>query len=161
MQGICEKCKKEKKDIRYYEKEGSFICNWCYRKYFWKPKLVVCKRCKRELPMQAKGLCNGCYNSVFHIDKVKAWNAKKYHNISSELYKKITLRCIICGFDKIVDLHHLDFNHKNNSESNLIGLCPNHHRMIHDRRYQKEVFGILKSKGYILPKMYEDDEFFK
>ena len=48
-------------------------------------------------------------------------------------------KCAICGFDKAVDLHHLDHNRKNNSRGNLIGLCPNHHKMIHDMRYSDEV----------------------
>ena len=64
------------------------------------------------------------------------------------LYQKITSKCAICNFDKVVDLHHLDYNKKNNSESNLVGLCPNHHKMLHDFRYRKEMFDILREKGY-------------
>ena len=156
----CELCKKLKV-VSYSEKLKKFICKNCYKREVWIPKNISCKRCKREMPMQAHGLCRGCYNSVFHIDKVKAYNAQKYHNISVELYKKVTFKCLICGFDKIVELHHLDFNHFNNSENNLLGLCPNHHKMIHDRRYRKEVLEFLKSKGYTIQKVYEDDEVFK
>lgn len=111
--------------------------------------------------MHGKGLCAGCYNSVFHIDKVKAHNNRKYHNISNELYKKLTEKCVICGFDKIVELHHLDHDHKNNSESNLIGLCPNHHKLLHHRKYQKDIFNMLKEKGFNLPKVYDADDLFK
>lgn len=110
---------------------------------------------------QAKGLCRGCYNSVFHIEHVKAQNAMKAHNISIELYKKLTQKCLICGFDKVIDLHHLDNNHSNNSEKNLIGICPNHHKMLHHRAFRKEMFAILKEKGFDSPKIYEDDEVFK
>ncbi len=77
------------------------------------------------------------------------------------MYNKVTEKCLICDFDKIVELHHLDFNHSNNSENNLLGLCPNHHKMIHDRRYRKEILEILKSKGYTIPNIYEDDDVFK
>lgn len=140
----CEKCGEEK------EHEAKGLCFNCYRKYAWKPKKIICKRCKRELPMHAKGVCSGCYNFIFHSDKNKAYNYKKYHNIEPALYKKITKSCVICGFDKTVDLHHLDNNKKNNSESNLIGICPNHHKMLHTFEFKKEIRELLKEKGYSL-----------
>jgi|TARA_B100001971_G_C18258254_1_gene584149 hypothetical protein len=126
-------------------------CHKCYRRVIWKRKLVECKKCKRKLPMEAKGLCGGCYQSTFQMEKIKAYNYKKWHNISIELYRKITKQCLICRFDKVVDLHHLDKNKKNNSENNLIGLCPNHHKMIHRAKYRKEVVKelnkIFKERG--------------
>jgi len=104
------------------------------------------------MPLHAKGLCGGCFNFVYRLDSNKAWNYKKYHNIQPELYEKITKRCVICGFDKVVDLHHLNENKKDNSEQNLLGLCPNHHRMIHEFRYRQEIFEELEKKGYLPPK---------
>ncbi len=65
-----------------------------------------------------------------------------------ETYKRITKKCVVCGFDKIVDLHHLDEDRTNNSEGNLIGLCPNHHKMFHDLRYRKEISQQLREKGF-------------
>ena len=103
------------------------------------------------MPIHAKGLCAGCYNFVFHLDKTKERNHRKNHNIDITTYKKITEKCFICGFNEIVDLHHIDENRENNSESNLIGLCPNHHKMIHDFRYKKKVLEILKEKGKQIP----------
>lgn len=55
---------------------------------------------------------------------------------------------MVCGFAKMVDLHHLDHNRKNNSETNMIGLCSNHHKMLHDHRYSQEIVDELKKKGY-------------
>jgi len=151
-------CKNCGKKAEHHAKQ---MCITCYKKTAWKPKLIKCKRCGRELPMHAKGLCDGCYNSVFHIDKVKEQNVRRYHNIEPELYKKITKKCVICEFDKVIDLHHLDNNSQNNFESNLIGLCPNHHKMIHNRFHRKEVLQILKERGFNPPEGYKDDEFFK
>ena len=114
------------------------------------------------LPNHAKGFCAGCYNSTFHIDKVKEHNAKRAHNIEPELYRKLIKECMICGFDKMVDIHHLDHNHKNSVETNLVGLCPNHHRMLHSKKYQKEIFDTLRGKGFIIPEAgYKTDGFFK
>jgi len=138
--GICKWCKKEKKI------NGKEICNWCYRKLFWKQKLRECSRCKRMLPHQGKGLCAGCYNYVFNLERTKAGQRKRLHNIDNETYKRITSKCLICGFDKVVDLHHLDKDHKNNSEENMIGLCPNHHKMLHDFKYRDEITRQIKEK---------------
>ena len=159
MFGICKNCGKEKNVSGSGKIEG--LCNVCYRKLIWQPKKLICKRCGREKPIHAKGLCDGCYNSVFYIEKVKEQNMIKSHNIDKEKYRKITANCIICGFGKIIDLHHIDNNHKNNTDSDLVGLCPNHHKMIHDRRFRKEIESILKDKGYNVPETYKDDEFFK
>ena len=159
IMGKCKNCGKESQVAGDGKSEG--LCRSCYIKIIWKPKLIECRRCKRTKKHQAKGLCQGCYNSVFQIENIKKSNAKRYHKIDHELYKKATQKCIICGFDKIVDLHHVDMNHKNNSPENLIGLCPNHHKMLHHREFRKEMFKILQEKGFQPPKIYEDDEFFK
>ena len=142
---ICKNCGKED------EHHAKGYCFNCYRKLSWKPKEKTCKRCEREMPIQAKGLCAGCYNFVFHLEHNKAWNYKKKFNIGLETYRKLTKKCIICGFDKVVDLHHLDNNPKNNSETNLIGLCPNHHKMLHRFEYKKEILEKLKEKGFNAP----------
>jgi|SRR3989338_11134002 len=158
--GICKNCNKQKKIALSGKSEG--FCNVCYRKLIWKPKIVKCPRCERLLPHHAQGLCNGCYNSVFNLENVKMHNAKRYHKIDPNLYKKIIVKCVICDFDKIVEMHHLDHNKTNNSEDNLAGLCPNHHKMIHAKAHQKEVFTILKSKGFKVPEQgYKTDGFFK
>ncbi|MCH8945362.1 MAG: hypothetical protein IIA85_00370 [Nanoarchaeota archaeon] len=141
----CKNCGEEK----YHEAKK--LCRKCYLKISWKPKLVECLRCKRNLPMHAKGVCVGCYQFVFRSESNKAWNHRKYHNISSELYKEITKSCVLCGFDKVVDLHHLDENKKNNSKENLAGLCPNHHKMFHNFNYRKEVQEELRKKGFKVP----------
>jgi len=156
--GICKNCKKEKEVTLSGNSIG--LCKVCYKKRIWNPKLVECKRCKRMLPMHSKGLCSGCYNSSFHIDQVKAANAKKTHNIDYETYKEITKLCVLCNFDKIVELHHLDHNNKNSSRDNLVGVCPNHHKMIHNMKYQKEVYQQLKEKGFKVPEFNKNGEFF-
>jgi hypothetical protein len=141
-EAICKLCGQKKK------RQVKGCCFNCYRKHVWKRKLRICKHCKRERPHQAKEMCHSCFSKVYHYDHIKNSNYRRYHNISVELYKRITKRCGVCGFDKVVDLHHLDHDKKNNSETNLVGLCPNHHKMLHNYRFSKEVAEILKNKGY-------------
>ncbi len=133
------------------EHHAKGFCYPCYKKLFWKPKIITCKRCKRRMPHHGKGLCPGCFNFVFYSDQNKNWSRMKKYNISPEIYKEITQECVVCGFNQIVDLHHLDENNKNNELNNLIGLCPNHHKMLHDFRYKKGMLDSIKMKGYSIP----------
>jgi hypothetical protein len=91
-------------------------------------------------------MCHNCIQKEFYYENIKGFNVRKYHNIDYALWKRLTQKCILCGFDKIVELHHIDMNHKNSSENNLIGLCPNHHNMIHDMRFSKEIKEELSKK---------------
>ena len=42
-------------------------------------------------------------------------------------------KCVVCGEDKIVAVHHFDENHENNDPMNLIPLCPTHHGYWHSK----------------------------
>lgn len=142
--GDCPICGKKNAHFR----KG--VCYNCYKRVVWKRKLKECPRCKRQMPIHARGFCRGCYMSLFHIEQVKRDNVKKMYGLDYETYQQITKCCAICGFDKKVSLHHLDKNKSNNSRDNLVGLCPNHHMMIHDRKYQDEIISVLREKGYTL-----------
>ncbi|MBS3098587.1 hypothetical protein J4462_00055 [Candidatus Pacearchaeota archaeon] len=120
------------------------LCVGCYQKN----RVRRCIKCGRDVPLQAKGMCSTCYGKTFSRRHKEAYQARKFYNIDYETYKKKTQHCVICGFDKIVDLHHLDKNHENRSETNLIGLCPNHHKMIHKSEFMADTISRLKEKGY-------------
>ncbi len=142
----CPNCGRQK------EHKAKGFCGSCYNKFLGKSKIITCERCRRQMPHHSKGLCGGCFNFVYRLEKNKAWNYKRYHNIEPDLYEKITKSCIICGFDKVVELHHLNEDKTDNSEKNLLGLCPNHHKMIHEYRYRQEIFDELIKKGFEPPK---------
>ena len=142
---LCVNCNQEK------EHHAKGLCYTCYKKLKWQPKLKTCKRCKTKRNIHAKDLCASCYNYIFHADKARAYNQRKRNNITLTTFRKTTKQCAICGFDKIVDIHHIDTNKTNNSPKNLIGLCPNHKRMINNHNFRLEIFTILKQKGFDLP----------
>ena len=56
------------------------------------------------------------------------WKENSYRTTCFHFHKK---ECIVCGENKIVEVHHLDENNKNNSPNNLIPLCPTHHKYLH------------------------------
>lgn len=134
---ICEKCGRE------CIKHAKGMCTTCYKKFAWKPKLQKCKRCERMLPHHAKGLCAGCYNTIFHLENAKHHFRIKRYGIDDNTYKNATQKCILCGFDKLIEIHHIDKNRRNNSEDNIIGLCPNHHKMLHSLKYRDEIINEL------------------
>ena len=127
------------------EHQAKGMCYQCYKKQ-WKPKLIICKNCKKEKKHHAFGLCSPCHMKLHHYDIIKSYNARKYHNISLDTYRKLATSCILCGFDKVIDLHHVDHDHKNNSEENLVPLCPNHHKMMHKAEYAATTEAELRKK---------------
>lgn len=68
---------------------------------------------------------------------------QQYHygkspDLTFEQYNKIIDKCAICGFKEIVNCHHIVSRclGGKNDISNLIGLCPNHHFLIHFKKYE-------------------------
>ena len=136
---MCKECGKEKQ-IHAFGK-----CYHCYRKNYKQPT-VKCKVCGEIKEHHSRGMCKNCVQKKYYYERIKRFNVEKYHNITFELWQEITKKCILCDFDKIVDLHHLDHNKENNSRENSVGLCPNHHRMIHDVRFRDDIASQIKEK---------------
>ena len=135
------------------EHSAKGLCYSCYKKQ-WKPKLVICKECGRKRPHKAFGLCDGCHNRLYHYGNIKRHNAQKYHNLTLEEYDQLTKTCVVCGFRKFVELHHLDGDAINTSSKNMVGLCPNCHKMIHSFEFYQEIKNSLKSGGYEVSKVH-------
>jgi len=136
------------------ENHAKGMCFNCYRTYAWQKKKIVCKSCGRERENRGYGLCGGCFTRLHHYNKVKAYNAKKTSGLELEKFKMITTKCASCGFNKIVDLHHLDGDKRNTDDKNLIGLCPNCHKMIHSYDYYEEIKDRLARKGFDVSKIH-------
>jgi hypothetical protein len=71
-----------------------------------------------------------CSNTYFARKRNKPERYKSYKKICFFHHPK---KCIVCGEDKIVEVHHMDENNKNNDPKNLIPLCPTHHQYWHSR----------------------------
>ena len=56
-------------------------------------------------------------------------------------------KCQICGFDDVVEIHHIQPASKGGNEdlSNLAVLCPNHHRMVHIPQFRRSVSELLEN----------------
>ena len=82
---------------------------------------------------------HACSNTYFRTGRKNGkWKSDaevKYTTLCWRYHEK---KCIVCGEDKIVAVHHYDENHENNEVSNLIPLCPTHHIYYHSR-YRTEI----------------------
>lgn len=107
----------------------------------------ICPVCEREFETKLghrneKITCSySCSNTYFRSgEKNPNWKQERYRTTCFEYHKK---ECIICGENKIVEVHHYDENKKNNSPNNLIPLCPTHHQYVHSQ-YKNEVLHKIK-----------------
>lgn len=136
---------------------------------------VNCKFCNMNLPFpRLKPHERGCYLNPNNLRYCYCGNVIKErrsktcsHSCGNKLFKQnqktdeecskssLSIRicfrhhkhkCIVCEEKNIVEVHHLDNNHNNNDEKNLIPLCSTHHRYVHSRF--KELI-IDKIKQYI------------
>jgi len=123
---LCTYCRKEISypGVKAHEKN-------CYLN----PKnLRLCAVCEQPIKnyRNSKGTCShGCSNTFFHSGEDNG-NWKEDHYVTTCFcYHKH--RCVVCGEELIVVVHHFDGNKRNNKPINLIPLCPTHHQYWHSR----------------------------
>ena len=96
-------------------------CPVCSKKF----KTIVGNR-------EEKMTCSyACSNKFFRSGPDNGnWKENAYRTTCFHFHEK---KCIICGEERIVSVHHLDENKSNNDPNNLIPLCPTHHQYWHSR----------------------------
>lgn len=138
--------KENKLDISHFDCNGSYkrikypkiikICPQCKiefetKKGHKKEKIYCSQRCcalLREVPSRVKHLQKN------NLSKRKD-SPTHYRPIC---FKNFDKKCQLCFFEDYVVVHHIDGNRNNDKEENLIPLCPNHHTMIHIKKYYKD-----------------------
>ncbi len=102
----------------------------------------TCPVCKDDFETQDGGksekqTCSySCANTYFRSGKNNGMfkngdgGSSNYRTICFSEHEK---KCIICGEDVIVAVHHYDGNHDNNDPKNLVPLCPTHHTYWHSK----------------------------
>ena len=118
--------------------------------YLNKVNLKLCPVCDSPIKnyRTSKTCSYSCANKQFKTGENNGnWNKDAYRSTCFEYHKK---ECVICGENKIVEVHHLDENKQNNSPENLIPMCPTHHQYWHSR-YKEEVYDkvMLYIKKYL------------
>jgi hypothetical protein len=97
-------------------------------------KLYYVRERSKSFPSKKYYFCSrNCANSIGGKAK-----AEKYHYDEVATYTTVAWRyhekkCVACGEDKIVAVHHLNEIHSDNDPKNLVPLCPTHHQYVHSR----------------------------
>lgn len=72
-----------------------------------------------------------CANTFFRSGTNHGnWKPTSYRTTCFSHHKK---QCVVCGEQRIIEVHHFDEDKKNNSPENLVPLCPTHHQYLHSR----------------------------
>lgn len=131
------------------------------RKVERKKKLLpghICSKCGtsflKHIRDGRKIVCNNCMRKVVNHKTGNFSLVDLSPRTISKIFKRANLGCAICGWNEsICDLHHIIERSNGGSDelSNLIYVCPNHHRIIHnEQEFDKTVF-INRTLDKILP----------
>lgn len=149
------------KTIRYkafYVKKGQekFCSHACKHLADRTGKVVKCAECEKEiyrkpyllkLSQSGKYFCSkSCQtkwrNSVFIGSKHANWKDGLYAYRSVLTRHKIPKQCKLCNTTdtRVLAVHHIDQNRKNNKVDNLAWLCHNCHHLVHHHDEVKAKF---------------------
>ena len=108
----------------------STLGKWC-KKFGIKTRTI-----SEQWDLKSKNGSNVVKDSGFDLQLYKQTYAIGRNNVSIPKTLKqyiISLygKCECCGYDEVLDLHHIDGNHNNNNPENHSVLCPNCHAKIH------------------------------
>lgn len=111
-------------DVKYKQRkyeEINKICTVCFSPF------TTLKNNPRE-----QVTCSySCSNKFFRKGENNPnWKDSTYRTTCFEHHEK---RCVVCDESNIVSVHHMDEDHDNNDQTNLIPLCPTHHQYMHSR----------------------------
>ena len=102
-------------------------CSWC-------GKEVYRKKSRVDINKTGYFYCSiQCGNLHKNSIRRESGEWDKTSNYRKLAFSTKNHECAICGYDeekRILEVHHIDENRDNNSEDNLIILCPNCHRKI-------------------------------
>jgi len=129
-------------------------CKWCGKEYakanikkhqnscihnplVIETKTKICPICQNSFMTNATTCSYSCSNVYFRHSNEgglrykydeELINSGRYRDVCFRYHEK---KCVICGEENIVAVHHLNENHEDNRPENLIPLCPTHHQYYH------------------------------
>lgn len=137
---------------------------------------MKCLNCGKELQhYQTKYCSSKCQQDYQHKEWIKRWKngeetgLKGKYQISAHLRRylleKYNYQCAKCGWGEInpytntipLEIEHIDGNYANNSEENLIVLCPNCHSLTATYKGANKGNGRKDRKKYSLYANHEQD----
>jgi len=111
-----------------------FLCDngkWTRLSSIAEGDYIVVSELLKPTSKSTNGVGSGAYG-------VKSPPSRKGNGYSTEekaqktkLMKKYNSACQVCGIKKVLDMHHCDGDHSNNSDENTMLLCRKHHKDQH------------------------------
>lgn len=137
---ICPICQKEDVENKYENLRTNVKCAYCGKEFI---------KTNSRLSKSKSGLCFCCREHkdlAQRLDSGEKFDILRpeHYGTTSQDYRDIAFRnyepkCAICGYDEekfLLEVHHIDENHSNNSLDNLIILCPICHRKLTSKKYK-------------------------
>lgn len=108
-----------------------------------------CPICGQILEDENNGICC-CFacQQIFESEGVRFLIPEKWYR--KICFNKHPHKCVCCNEYIILDVHHYNKKRTDNYPSNLVPLCPTHHRYMHTRKQRNNPVVILMRK-----KVYE------
>ena len=155
----CKICKKQfyTKPSHLKRGDGKYCSNVCSAKGRRRGKFVTCTTCGKEVWRMPRHLAHSKSKKYFCNKSCQTFwrNSVMYTGSNHPNWKggfssyrdmmirrkipKVCKRCKIRDF-RLLSVHHLDENRKNNKIENLIWLCYNCHYLIHRNKAEKKKF---------------------
>lgn len=128
----CRKCYDIKRHEVSIKKKIELNCLYCQKKFFRsflrlkdsKHKKYFCSRKCKDLGQRIKFGIKEIHPSHYKD------GAGNYRRDAFEHYGKVCENCGYNKYEEVLDVHHIDSDHKNFKFSNLIVLCANCHRLL-------------------------------
>lgn len=143
------------KEINHNKKFCNSTCAAFYNNKNRIPKffrISYCKNCGKVIKWM-KQFCNGfCHSEYKYKEYISKWKDGKISGntsggastlIRKYILKKYNNKCSVCGWSEVnqftnlipLELHHIDGNRFSSIEENLELLCPNHHSLTKNYKF--------------------------
>lgn len=131
---------------------------------------AICQRCNNEFKYSRNGMAKGrikafcskeCRLGVdtrkvrINTKEIIEQYPRKFRDIRPKIKNRDNNCCSFCGFNKNLEVHHIDYNKKNNESNNLLTLCKRCHTFTHYcRNFWKMIIQNYKTQYKIRQKSY-------
>ncbi len=97
--------------------------------------MPTCPVCGNHVKNKKNVTCSrSCANTFFRSGVNNGQHRKGKENYRAICFLYHERRCIICGEENSLEIHHINLNHKDNCPTNLCVLCSNHHQYFHSKK---------------------------
>lgn len=161
----CQNCNKQFREYSYLGRERRFCSSNCYHRFYRGKKRPEHSRRLKGQHNPKIGKRIGVPHTLEAIQKIReskigsrnpAWidGRKKKEGYSEEfnrelkrkIFERDSFKCRICGINKNIAVHHIDYNKKNCNFDNLITLCRSHNSRVNwNRDFWKLYINLVKN----------------